>query len=557
MTLPELHSDDVVQKVVDFASSMLLDVLALAVVSRQYNAAVQRTVAASAASCKQRPHARWLLTDRMAQHFCSWSQLAVSGFGDHVPMTASGVEIPEGDAVVYHCCRCRCPILRCRDIVSTNYHGAWGPAFLVDRLYNAAVERASYAAAFVTGSYTVSDVACACCRLMLGKKYVEARDPVNRFKVGKYLLEQTMVFLPGCCSGSTSWQQGSAQRPHEDGSSICVRCTVHLQSRTVQAVLLMTGGFLPGASRQLREALTEEQELMHRGRAFGSTTLGLQSASATAAAGAAAARKRYKPPPRRGEDAASQSGIDVGGVERYVEQELSRNLSRRLGDLCGALLPGGVEAKLLATFVDQVASSVVSCSYTSNGGRQGHRDVLPTSCSAGGGSSRGSGHGFEGHRDRGAGGGPAMGPHSGIAPFAPGVRTSRRHIQLRHGPGHAELEQPGIGASAFAGDGGGPGSAAGKPDTVAALSRLARWELIAPAAAVVCRDFHGARGLVACLNTAWQPSFPAERPGAERLIEHMASRLGLDPEDRGLLLQEMGLKKPASCCLWFPCRVSL
>lgn len=534
----DLTSDDVVQKVVDFASNMLLDVLALAVVSHQFNAAVQRVVATDT-SVSQLPHARWLLTDRMAQHFCNWSRISVVGFGDQLPLASVGVEIPEGDAVVYHCCRCRCPTLRCRDIVSTNYHGAWGPAFLVDRLYNAAVERASYAAAFVTGSYIVRDVVCSCCRLMLGKKYVEARDPANRFKVGKILLEQTMVFLPACCSGSTNVQRGKPRRPQDDGNRICVRCAAHLQCRTVQAVILLTGGFRPGASRRLREALIDEQDLIHKFRPASSESMSLPASGGVQGASGHVVLKRAKVPSRRAPDDC-RDGFNRGtggNVERCVDQGLTRSLSCRLGALCGAL-PGGVDPKLLASFVDQVTNTII----THASGRHQPRDVSSIS-SAGG-------HSFRSYATAGGTPNPATGTQ-----FAPAPRLSRRQGHPRHGPAYAEPEQVGMGPS-----GGGNDALHAsdlRSDVLDTAARIARWELIAPSAVSVCRDFHAARGFVVSLNTAWQPSFPAEKPGAERLIEHMAVRLGLDQEDRGLLLQELGLKKPSSCCLWFPCRVSL
>merc|ERR1712232_570744 len=142
----------------------------------------------------------WLLTERMACNFFHWSQLS---FCAAPKASQGGIEVPEDHSIVFHCRKCSSPILQFCDIVSNNYRGALGPAFLVDRLFNVSVDGVAYSASFVTGGYTVSDVACAVCRVFLGKKYLEARDLVNGFKVGKFLLEQTMVFQPGCCSGPT------------------------------------------------------------------------------------------------------------------------------------------------------------------------------------------------------------------------------------------------------------------------------------------------------------------------------------------------------------------
>ncbi len=41
----------------------------------------------------------------------------------------------------------------------------------------------------VTGAHVVADISCAICHTKLGWKYVDARDPLQRYKVGKFILE--------------------------------------------------------------------------------------------------------------------------------------------------------------------------------------------------------------------------------------------------------------------------------------------------------------------------------------------------------------------------------
>jgi len=489
-SIGDILGDDVVQKIVDFASSMLLDILAIASVSRQYGSAVRSSTCRLVPS--EPPEAAWMLTERMANNFLQWSHLAVSGYAG--PASTAGIEIPDDDALVYHCCRCRSPILRFGDIASNNYHGAWGPAFLVNKLYNAHVERAAYSAAFVTGGYTVSDVACSVCRLMLGKKYVEARDTVNRFKVGKYLLEQTMVFLPGCCSGSRSGnsrqareqqqlqQQQQPQHLASGAQRLCVRCSVHVQSRTIQAVMLMTDQLQPGASRRLRNTLVKE-------RIFGETG------------------------------------------EGYGQDDAIRLITYRLALFCGTL-PGGIEAALFSSFFERVATALATArppelrddpQHSHGPGIAGHgrRHTCPAGRSSGplsipraGNSSRGAGY-------------PAG--HGGSAAAAVGSAA------------HRGAEVSSIGSS--------------KTDDVGTIARMLRWELAAPAAAASTRDFQCAEKLVKKLKISWQPVWPMEKPGAERLIDLLGKRLSLDREDKDTLLQEMGLKKPSTFfCSWFPCR---
>lgn len=192
---------------------------------------------------------QWVLTQRMARNFFNWTQLSSHEVLD--------IEIPD-DALMYHCNSCKSPILHCHDIVSTHYHGAHGPAFLVDHLYNVAEHQTAYTTAFITGAYRVCNVQCAGCGITLGKKYIVAHELANRFKVGKYLLEQTMVSLPdccsskkGCCASSKGWRNHMA----------CVCCTQHLQSRILPLVSLMTHDFHPGRARGLRESLIDEEHL--------------------------------------------------------------------------------------------------------------------------------------------------------------------------------------------------------------------------------------------------------------------------------------------------------
>eukprot|EP00927_Polykrikos_kofoidii_P068168 TRINITY_DN63538_c0_g1_i1.p1 TRINITY_DN63538_c0_g1~~TRINITY_DN63538_c0_g1_i1.p1 ORF type:complete len:561 (+),score=69.45 TRINITY_DN63538_c0_g1_i1:56-1738(+) len=517
-------ADDVVQRIADFASTMLLDILALAVVSRQYGMAMRRAVPRLLSTDKN--DAQWLLTERMATNFLQWSQLRVCGYSGLGPISTADIEFPGDDALVYHCCRCRSPLLRFSDIISNNYHGAWGPAFLVNHLCNIEVESRAYAAAFVTGGYIVSDVSCSVCRLMLGKKYIQARDPVNRFKVGKFLLEQTMVFLPWCCSRT---RPNSRQAKLSGPVGVCLRCMVHLQSRILQAAMLMTGNLHPGASRKLREILTEERQIL------------LGSCQGNAGNCEIAKGKRIS--------CRSSSGVDeiVASTEcsRAIEQGgMHRLVSRRLALLC-AVIPDGIEAKLFGSFVDGIASSMAAAcmpeisgdeqtaqvgDVRSDGDHQHHTDRLQNFNNHNNGLA-----GRHGDRARGANAVPRVAGGTAAAAFAPAMAGVARD----------PLAAAGVNATA---------SDAGKADTILAVARIIRWDVASQAAANVSRDFQIARGLVAGLKASWTPSWPAEKAGAERLVEAMVSKLSLDREDKDLLLQELGLKKPSTFCSWFPCR---
>eukprot|EP00404_Azadinium_spinosum_P041958 CAMPEP_0180829988 /NCGR_PEP_ID=MMETSP1038_2-20121128/75562_1 /TAXON_ID=632150 /ORGANISM="Azadinium spinosum, Strain 3D9" /LENGTH=488 /DNA_ID=CAMNT_0022873083 /DNA_START=87 /DNA_END=1550 /DNA_ORIENTATION=- len=459
-------SDEVVQKIIDFAVDMLLDMLHVAVICRQFNAASCRVF--NHLVEEKSPDAQWLLTERMASNFSYWSQLSVSDCVGRA--SPAGFEIPDDDTLIYHCCRCRRPILRFDDIVSTNYHGAWGPAFLVSNLYNTVVEHVAYTASFVTGGYTVSDVTCAGCRLQLAKKYIEASDPVNRFKVGKYLLEQTRVFVPKCCSGGV-------RDPHLGAVSVCFRCAAQ-HRRTAQATLLMTGGLQPGPSRRLLGVLLGERNFLAECTATSSNEAGGRSGT----------RPVFEAVPKSflAASSAGSACSEIWGSDGSAPgtRELAGCAAWKLAQLCRCLKPrGGVEAALLASFADQLTTSLAAIG-------------APT-CSSGA--------------------SPQAGP--GAPP--------------RRGEGAAAVAE----------------GARDEHDVL--ISRLMRWEIIAPAAMVVCHDFQTARGLVVALRSTWQPVFPSERSSAEVVINKLADRFQLDSTEVSLLWQELGFKTRTGFCSWY------
>eukprot|EP00440_Ansanella_granifera_P005571 gb/GFBE01006051.1/.p1 GENE.gb/GFBE01006051.1/~~gb/GFBE01006051.1/.p1 ORF type:complete len:551 (+),score=70.55 gb/GFBE01006051.1/:1-1653(+) len=509
--------DDIVHKVVEFAFDLLLDILSIAVVSRQYGAAA-RVVARR---LLQPPDPAWLFSERMASHFTHWSQLSVRGNLTSEGCDA-GIQIPEDDAVVYHCTRCRSPILRTKDIVSTNYHGARGPAFLVNQLYNTVVDRAPYSAAFVTGAYSVCDVACAGCSIQLAKKYMDAREPSNRFKIGKFLLERTMVFAPQCCSTGNgaggSDRSGSSVERNSPGSlessklnshgspEVCVRCFRHLECRATQAALLITDGLQPGASRKLREIILAETRLF----------------------GDLAAVANGESPSGGCHKASNSAGI------------LRDALPWKLTRLCRALaaMAGKVPACLLLEFTERLAMMLASTAgaVTSTGLHD------------------------------------ATGPsrrHASLEAYG-SDRRSRTPERRRPGPSKLHLERPSS-APIVAGKGAGAlamlSAAAGVDASL--LSAFAfeegevsgahtfrpevlRWALIIPAAAAACTTMESACAFLTALREEWQPDWPEEKPGVERIIELLSSRLGLNAKGTAQLWKAFGIKVRTGFCIWNP-----
>jgi len=660
----EFLPEDVVHRVIDLAGEGVLEFLALAVVSQQWNSASLRVlaeVAAAAASSsendeeKQRDDegGRWLLTERWAKHFPQWSRLSLRGGIVAGPTRGLGgsVELPEAeDALMYHCCNCRSPILCSRDIVSSNYHGGSGPAFLANRVYNVAMERAAYVATFMTGGYTVRDVCCAGCRITLGKKYCEARDPANRFKIGKFLLEQTLVFLPGCCAPSRGAPARAASRKQHD-SGFCTRCAYHFQSRTVQAVLLVTQRLAPGRTRQLWEALSAEKVLLEGKEVTGGgegERDGGRLRHVAGLAGLAAATPTVVPPQQRrrtalppvmqlwaapragspvagGGGAVSGAGAGAGGAgssaasergggesrgggggppptsinhhhhggsspcsksstssssslwaalpwrsrskQRPASQERStrpisspsctpmeQSVAWRLAMLCQALPPGAVEGRTLAAFVTELSAAVAATSVSLlHHGSAAASAVNPPASRR--------------ERDRSASARRERTP----PPLDASAIQQHHHHRLAegigHGQGHGHTSTPTpeplphavphAALAPAAADHGADGDASKVPSSDSLTSvRLSRWAILTPAAAEVCRDFQSARSLVSALTLVWQPSWPAERPAAEHLVETLVQRRRLDTEDRRELLKELGLPTSSqSGCSWLSFRL--
>lgn len=138
------------------------------------------------------------------------------------------------------CARCATDLAFHAQIVSKGFMGRHGPAYLVSppsaqstpscprtplSLSRAAAPEAGTAAAaaaaaeeeaaadlinisvgrpeeriLVTGPHIVADISCAVCGAVVGWKYVDARDPAQRYKVGKFILEKRKVI------GFRSWE---------------------------------------------------------------------------------------------------------------------------------------------------------------------------------------------------------------------------------------------------------------------------------------------------------------------------------------------------------------
>jgi len=58
----------------------------------------------------------------------------------------------------------------------------------------------------LTGAHVVADVSCVVCGTVLGWKYVDAKEPAQKYKIGKFILETKRVVVGTC------WEDGVVER---------------------------------------------------------------------------------------------------------------------------------------------------------------------------------------------------------------------------------------------------------------------------------------------------------------------------------------------------------
>lgn len=88
-----------------------------------------------------------------------------------------------------HVCKTHLSVLEC--VESKNFTGQHGRAWLFTHVVNV-VEGEEGRRQMTTGLHKVRDLACSKCGSYLGWKYVEAFDEEQKYKEGKYILEQAM-----------------------------------------------------------------------------------------------------------------------------------------------------------------------------------------------------------------------------------------------------------------------------------------------------------------------------------------------------------------------------
>ncbi|KAF4651727.1 j-protein (type III) [Perkinsus chesapeaki] len=182
------------------------------------------------------------------------------------PSSPFRIELRNGlpASTTFYCTVCHSPVLLNAGIISDNYHGGRGPAFLVDRVFEKVIseEALAYNTTFTTGRYVVCNVTCGGCDAAIGKKYLACMDPSNSFKTGKYLIEQAALYVPLCCRRSLGiLTSGSLGNAPESAGLVCSRCLAGIKRLTAEAILAITNDCELSRMLQLYELMQEQHSL--------------------------------------------------------------------------------------------------------------------------------------------------------------------------------------------------------------------------------------------------------------------------------------------------------
>ena len=255
--------DEAVYNLAGYCCEYLTDQLAFSLLSCQHRQVMVEKLRESVTGLSVKSGSSVFQQESFAEYFTSWSLIRFGAPASFISNVASSKS-----ALSFYCKGCRQLIITQNEVESPHYHGGHGPAFLAHNVFNChhAAEEA-YETQFTTGVYKVCDVTCMQCGSRVGKKYIEARDPSNFFKVGKILLEQTLLTMPRCCNNRrlNAFPPEHYYCTRESGvSCFCSVCLEVVRSSTAATVLEMTRNLDPKLTVKLLSTLLTERHVLTR-----------------------------------------------------------------------------------------------------------------------------------------------------------------------------------------------------------------------------------------------------------------------------------------------------
>lgn len=95
--------------------------------------------------------------------------------------------------ITYGCKKCKVHFTSSPLIISKDYRGKTGDAYLIDGICNV-IESKQEVRVMLTGKYLVSNIQCSLCKQLIGWRYIKSERKEQRYKEGKYILELQNVY---------------------------------------------------------------------------------------------------------------------------------------------------------------------------------------------------------------------------------------------------------------------------------------------------------------------------------------------------------------------------
>ncbi|SPO02703.1 probable Yippee-type zinc-binding protein [Cephalotrichum gorgonifer] len=93
---------------------------------------------------------------------------------------------------VYGCRTCKAHLANLEDIISRNFRGQHGKAYLFESVVNIDAGE-STERTMTTGRHLVRDISCRGCKETVGWKYDKAFENSEKYKEGKFILEAELL----------------------------------------------------------------------------------------------------------------------------------------------------------------------------------------------------------------------------------------------------------------------------------------------------------------------------------------------------------------------------
>ncbi|KAJ8498244.1 hypothetical protein OPV22_008796 [Ensete ventricosum] len=97
---------------------------------------------------------------------------------------------------VFKCGRCKVDLASHDAIISKDFHGRHGRAYLFRNVVNITLGP-DEDRQLITGLHTVNDIYCSCCQQIMGWRYEKAYEESQKYKEGKYILEKARMSKEG------------------------------------------------------------------------------------------------------------------------------------------------------------------------------------------------------------------------------------------------------------------------------------------------------------------------------------------------------------------------